>query len=295
MRDRRSACSVMIARPPVRGLGRQLLRVAADARERRLEVVRDAAEEVVLGLVQRQEPRVLVLHPGVQLGVADGRGDLDREQLEQVLVGPFPAPRRRQVAHGDAQHLPRGREDGPHRPRLAGHDLLVRDLPGIHEPDVAVDHPEGRPGALARVPGQDVRPLVERRCRECVEDLPQLPVPPLQDPGEPVVALGQAAELVVAGQVQRGREVARGHPLDRAARSPAAARTGPRRAPPRAARRTRRRPRPRAAAPARPSCSPWSAAPVTSRTTTPNPATGRTAAAISPSVSRVRKPSPDRR
>ena len=81
----------------------------------------------------------------IQLGVADRRRDLDREQLEQVLVGALPAPRRGQVAHDDAELLARGDEVRPDRDRVARDDLLGRDLARIDEQQLAVDHPERDP------------------------------------------------------------------------------------------------------------------------------------------------------
>ena len=73
IRDSRSDCSAMI---PRRRSGRspvELLGVRADARQRRLEVVADAAQEVVLGRVELEQLRVLRLDRGEQLGVADRR------------------------------------------------------------------------------------------------------------------------------------------------------------------------------------------------------------------------------
>ena len=69
----------------------ELLGVRPDARQRRLEVVAHAAQEVVLGGVELEQLLVLGLDRGEQLGVADGRGHLAREQLEQVLVGAAPS------------------------------------------------------------------------------------------------------------------------------------------------------------------------------------------------------------
>ena len=80
-------CSAMI---PSRRSGRSfcdLVGVGADARQRRLEVVTDAAEEVVLRGIELEELGVLGLDRGEQLGVADRDGDLARKEFEEVLVG----------------------------------------------------------------------------------------------------------------------------------------------------------------------------------------------------------------
>ena len=124
-------------------LGRELLGVAADARERRLEVVADAAQEVVLRRVELDEPAVLGLDLGEQLGVADRDRDLAREQLEQVLVGALPAPRRRQVPDEHAEVLAR-------RPRSSartgtgspGTTSSIGISRGSTSSTPAVDHPE---------------------------------------------------------------------------------------------------------------------------------------------------------
>ncbi len=61
-----------------------------------------------------------------QLEVPDRDRDLAGVQLEEVLVGGIPAPRRRQMADEDAEPLVRQRQDGPDRARLAGDVLLDR-------------------------------------------------------------------------------------------------------------------------------------------------------------------------
>ncbi len=114
------------------------------------------------------------------------------------------------MADGDAQDLAAGHEDGADLAGLAGDHLLLRHHDGIHQHHGAVDHPEGGQCALAGSLGQHFGPLLERRLLERIEDPSQLPVPPFQHPGQAVVALGEAAELVVAGQLQRRGQVAGG-------------------------------------------------------------------------------------
>ena len=83
----------------------ELLRVRADARQRRLQVVADATQEIVLRRVELLEPPGLGLDLGEQLGVADGDRDLAREELEEVLIGDVPAARGGQVPDEDAEAL----------------------------------------------------------------------------------------------------------------------------------------------------------------------------------------------
>ena len=142
---------------PVRRVRRQLLRVAADARERRLEVVRHAAQEVVLGLVELDQAPVLVLDPRVQLGVADRRR---RPRSRTARTGPGrPAPSGAWPGRWPTTTpscSPGGDEVGPDRDRVAGDDLLGRDLARVDEQQRAVDHPERDPG-LVRGPAQRPR------------------------------------------------------------------------------------------------------------------------------------------
>ena len=83
--------------PSVRPVAAELVGVGPDARQRRLEVVAHAAQEVVLRGVELEQLAVLRLDLGEQLGIADRDRDLAREQLEEVLVGALPAAGRRQV------------------------------------------------------------------------------------------------------------------------------------------------------------------------------------------------------
>ena len=187
---------------PVGRVRGQLLRIAADARERRLEVVRDAAQEVVLRLVEVPQAPVLVLHPRVQLRVPDRRRHLDREQLQQVLVGALPVAGGREMADDDPDRLAGRDEVRSDGHRIPGNDLLGGDLAGIDEQELAVDHPEGAPGLCGRTADDDLGTLGQAGGLERDDDLAQLPVASPQVPGEAVVAFGEAAELVVSGQLQ---------------------------------------------------------------------------------------------
>jgi len=82
---------------------RELLGVRPDARERRLEVVAHAPQEVVLRRVELEELGVLRIHSLEQLGVPDRHRDLRGEQVEEVLIGCLPRARRRQPSDDEAQ------------------------------------------------------------------------------------------------------------------------------------------------------------------------------------------------
>src|SRR3954471_13280562 len=114
--------------PPIRAVAAELVGVGADARERRLEVVADATEEVVLRRIELEQLAVLGLDSGEQLGIPDRDGDLAGEELEQILIGPLPDPCRRQMSDEDPELLAAELEGGPDRERFAGDPLLGRDL-----------------------------------------------------------------------------------------------------------------------------------------------------------------------
>ena len=125
----------------------------------------------------------------------------------------------RRVAGSRPMSTPMSVAAGAHAPPAAG-----RDTPGTTSSSSTID---GSPMttvasisanadvASARRPVDqrlDVvarRDLVDRR-----EDPPELPVAPPEVGGQSVVALGQPRELVVAGDPDRGREVARRHAVD---------------------------------------------------------------------------------
>ncbi len=295
MRERRSTCSVMMSSRRSGRSACQLLGVAADAGQRGLQVVRDAAQEVVLGLVEADQPAVLGLHARVELGVADRGGDLDREQVEEVLVRALPATRGGQVARDDAQGRPGDGEVGAHGDGLAGDELLDGDLARVHEEHLAVDHPEGRARVLGRAAGDGRGGLIGGDGLDGVQEPAQLLVAAREVVGQAVLALGEAADLVVAGELQAGRGVTRRDPLHGPRERPQRAREVRRqergehdaRARPRSRSRPAGRGRGRRRCPA--------PAPASSRTTSPKPATGMTAAAMSPRVSRARKPRPEPR
>ena len=68
-------------------LFRELGREAADGRQRRLEVVADAAQELLLELGQ-------ALHLAEELGRPDSRRQLHAEDAQEVGIGFTPLPRR---------------------------------------------------------------------------------------------------------------------------------------------------------------------------------------------------------
>ena len=186
-----------------------------------------------------------------------------------------------------------GADHGSDRQRLARHALLGwarwRGRPRRIRASII---PNAVRASSAARPIEPVDAVARRRRDERGEDPAELPVAPLELRGEPVVALGEPGQLVVAGDDDRRRSGRRSTPGRRPRRSPAAGRSGRRRA---------RRPRgPRAAprwrssgagsaARSRPgsgaSC--WAAT-----TTSPNEASGRTAAATRAIVRRVRNEIP---
>lgn len=187
----------------IRPIQLQLLGIGPDAGQRRLEVVADPAQEVVLGRVQLQELLVLGLHLREQLRIPDRRRHLACEQLEQVLVGPLPAPRRRQSTDKDAEILAAGSKHRPKRTRDPGHDLLGLEVGGLAHDDDGVDQGEGgrRVGGRSIDQGRDAVPwrdLVDRR-----EDPAALPIPAFEVRRESIVAVGQARQLVLASDLDR--------------------------------------------------------------------------------------------
>ena len=127
--------------------------------QRGLEVVADAAQEVVLGGVELEQLGVLRLDLAEQLGVADGDRDLAGEQLEQVLVGALPGPGRRQAADEHAERVAarRGGPRGPAAPRR-GRPPRSGSRPGRTRITVGIDHAEGRPGVGAAVLARNSTP-----------------------------------------------------------------------------------------------------------------------------------------
>ena len=113
-----------------------------------------------------------------------------------------------------------------------------------------VDRRAGRPGAIrastipnavrassAARPIEPVDAVARRRGDQRGEDPAELPVAPLELGGEPVVALGEAGQLVVSGDHDRrasgrrsrpGRRPPRSRAAGRSGRTPSAKATGPR-------------------------------------------------------------------
>ena len=98
-----------------------------------------AAQELVLGRVELEQPGVLGLYLAKQLGVAQGHSHLAGEEVEKVLVGTLPGPGRGQMAGQDAECVAAGSNLGPNRPGIAGDRLLGRDRGRVHETQAAVD------------------------------------------------------------------------------------------------------------------------------------------------------------
>ena len=197
-------------------LGPDLLRVGSDARERRLQVVADAAQELVLRLVQLDQPLPLALDLVEQLLVPNRDGDLAGVELEQVLVRCVPAAGRREVADEDPDALVGQGEDGPDRAQLAGDVLLDGHHRRVNELDAGVDHAERRARAPRRLRDESLQPITGRCLADREEDSAQLRVASLQRRREPVVALHEACQLVLARDLHADREVARRGALDRA-------------------------------------------------------------------------------
>ena len=213
MRESRSLCSAMIPRRRSGASAGQLVGVGADARQRRLQVVGDAAQEVVLGRVELPQALVLVVHAREQLGVAQAHADDRREQLEEVLVGALPARGGRGVAHQQAERLGPGAKVGADRQRDRRGRAPRPGCPWVAQHDPGVDHPEGRPGIGDREVHESVGALARRVGAHGVDHARHLPVAAKEVGGEPVLALGEAAQLVV-------REL-----RERRVRSPAATRS----------------------------------------------------------------------
>ena len=205
----------MIARRRSGLRGVELLRVRPDAGQRGLQVVADAPEEVVLGGVELEELVVLELHRGEQLGVADRGGHLAGEELQQVLVGRLPAARRGQPPDQHAKVLTTRAQDRAQRPRDAGHDVLLRDRRRVIHHDGRIDQRERRRRVVGGPLDEGFDIVARRDLVDRGKDPPELPVAAQEVRRESVVAVGEACELVVAGDLDRGREVAGRDPVDR--------------------------------------------------------------------------------
>jgi hypothetical protein len=176
--------------------------------------VADAAQEVVLGGVELAQLAVLRLDPGIQLGVPDRGRHLAREQLEQVLVGAFPATRGRQPPDEDAHVLAPGAHHRPQRTRDARHDLLFLHERGVAHDDRRIDQLERRRRVLTGPLDQCLDVVLQRHLVDGGEDAAELAVASLEVRGEAVVAIGEASQLIVADDLHRAREVAFRHAID---------------------------------------------------------------------------------
>ena len=174
----------------------------------------DPPQEVVLRRVELEELGVLRLDPLVQLRVADRDRDLAGEQLEQVLIGAGPGPEWRQPAQEQPDRLVAGPQDRTERAHLAGHDLLdgkvvrvAQEQPGLRQ----VEDPLrlGRPACH-----QEGDAVADRDVRNRRVDVRHLAIAAVEVRGQAVVALGEARQLVVAGDLDRRRQVAGRHAVD---------------------------------------------------------------------------------
>ena len=278
--------------PPVRPLRLELLRVAADAGERRLEVVRDAAQEVVLRLVELDQPAVLVLDPRVQLGVADRRRDLDREQLQQVLS----ARSQRRVAGRCPTITPRTWPAATSSARTGMGSPGTTSSLGISRGSTSSSAQSIMPNARRASSAARAAMSSGRWSRVIDSSASRIRRSSTfrrwRSRARRLWLSASRLNSSSPGSSSGRPEVARGDPVDRARDGAQRRRRGRPRSRRRAGPRTRPRPRSPAAGRGTPSESALLPAPVTSSTTIPNPASGSTAAATSPSVRRVRNPSP---
>ena len=297
IRDRRSACSVMMSRRRSGRSGGELLGVAADAREGRLEVVRHAAQEVVLGRVEVDEAAVLGLHARIELGVADRP----------------PPPRSRTARAGPGRRAPSdGSPAGGRRGCPAPRPVATRRArTGTASPGTVSSSLDGRPDRRGGP-----------RSRSC-----RTPRGP-RSPARRAMPTGGSSRRIDSSASSRWRSSRFRRAMSRASRlwlsarrlissspgssRPAGSSPAETRSTDRASARSQR---PRLAVSAAASSTPmtigrrhgqqqrrgraWrsrpSPAPATRIASAPKPRTGRTAAAISPTISRARKPTPGTR
>ena len=192
----------------------QRLRVRLDRGQRRLEVVADAAEEVVLDVAQAAELGVLLLDLGEQLGIADGDPDLAGVQVEEGLVGALPGPGGGQAREEQAHPLVAGAEFGADRDRDAGDALFWVDGVGVDEDDHGGDEAERRLGVAGGALGHRVDAVARLGRFDGGEDEPELAVAPVGIAGEAVVTLRELGEDVVALDRDRAGHVAGRDPGD---------------------------------------------------------------------------------
>ena len=279
----------------VRGLRGQLLGVAADAGQRGLEVVRDAPEEVVLGLVQAQRAAGSGPPPARTAGRCGGRR---RPRWRTAPAGPGrPAPSGAWPAGA-----PRPRRAGcrpprapparaPGRPGTTSSTGISRGSTSrISQSIIPKASRAWAPAWSAIASGRSRRVIPSRasRIRRSSRFLRSR---------FPASRLWLSARRLNSSSPGSSRRVARSPAETRSTDEAIARRGAPRSAARIAASRTanttatatanrRTRVRLELASPVAP------AAPVARMTTMPKAATGRTAATMRPSVRRVRKPSP---
>ena len=214
MRDSRSACSSMTSSRRSSSVAPKLVRVCPDARQRRLQVVADPAQEVVLRRVELEELGVLRLDPLVELGVADRDGDLAGEQFEQVLIGASPGPEWRHATQEQPDRLVAGPQDRAERAHLAGHHLLDGKVVRVAQEQAGLRQVEdpfclGRPACH-----QESGAIADRDVRNRRVDLRHFTIAAVEVRGQAVVALGEARQLVVARDLDGRRQVAGRHAID---------------------------------------------------------------------------------
>ena len=174
----------------------------------------DPPQEVVLRRVELEKLGILRLDPLVQLRVADRDGDLAGEQLEQVLVGAGPGPEWRQPAKEQPDRLVAGPQYRPERAHLAGHHLLDGEVVRVAQEQPGLRQVED-PLRFGRAACHEERGAVaDRDVRNRRIDLRHLAVAAIEVRGQAVVALREARQLVVAGDLDGRRQVAGGHAVD---------------------------------------------------------------------------------
>ena len=214
----------MIAEPAVGRIGPELVGVGPDARQRRLEVVADAAQEVVLRRVELEELACSAPRPGRTAGRSGSR---PRSRSRTARAGPG----RRAPTSGSPAGARRARPIAS--PPIWRTARTGRGSPGIRS-SVGMSlgstsrtsqsiMPNAARASVAARPATNSDAVAGRGLLDRREDPAELAVAALEVGGEAVVAVGEAGQLVVAGDARsasRGRRPRRGRPPPR---SPAAA------------------------------------------------------------------------
>ena len=108
------------------------------------------------------------------------------------------------MAGDDAQGRSGDGEVGAHGDGLARDELLDGDLARVDEEHLAVDHPEGGTRVLGGPTRDGRRGLIGGDRLDGVQEPAQLLGTACKVMGQAVLALRQAADLVVAGELQAG-------------------------------------------------------------------------------------------